>query len=610
MTPSEQRIYRTGEIEKEVIRFNNSLLKFKALSRKFAWYRLTVFFTSVLVFLLFFFFVSGLSALASAAIFIAGFGLLVMAHNKIDFAIKRFTIWIKHKNENIARIKVDWENIPFNIPNASDDTHNFESDLNISGKHSLMHLINLSLSNEGTQKLREWLTVPVPDIKTIENRQSLIKEIIPLKRFRAKLQLNSGLTYTKKSEINSALILKETCDLYKLKKVIYLLSGIIFINIILFLLFLFTGFPPYFAAGLLIQLAVYWFNSGKLESSFEKATAIEEILGKFSRILEFLEKYPYRKNSLLEKLCSPFLEKGSRPSHKFKQINRTILALSMSKNPFTELLFNTVFPWDFYHVYKLENYKKDIAEKLPLWLDIWFELEALISLTNLAYIYPDYTFPSVNETTKTVNNVFVIKEAGHPLIPHNQCIRNDFLFNNIGESVIITGSNMSGKSTFLKTIGINLALCYSGAPVCASSMETSLFRIFTCIKVGDSVTDGISYFYAEVKRLKLLLNELNKANNYPLLYLIDEIFRGTNNLERLSGSKAFIKALAGSKSIGLISTHDLELVKLENEIENIRNYHFREEIAADRMKFDYKIHKGPCPTTNALKIMQLEGLPV
>jgi DNA mismatch repair ATPase MutS len=141
-------------------------------------------------------------------------------------------------------------------------------------------------------------------------------------------------------------------------------------------------------------------------------------------------------------------------------------------------------------------------------------------------------------------------------------------------------------------------------------METGMFRMFTCIKVSDSVTDGISYFYAEVKRLKQLLNELNRQDDYPLFYMIDEIFRGTNNLERLTGSRSFIKALAGSHSIGLISTHDLELVKLENEIRRISNYHFREEVISDKMKFDYKIHSGPCPTTNALKIMKIEGLPV
>ncbi len=135
------------------------------------------------------------------------------------------------------------------------------------------------------------------------------------------------------------------------------------------------------------------------------------------------------------------------------------------------------------------------------------------------------------------------------------------------------------------------------------------FRLFTCIKVSDSVIDGISYFYAEVKRLKALLDEIEESE-YPVLFLIDEIFRGTNNIERLKGSSAFIKKLAQTNAIGAVATHDLELVKLSEEISRVRNYHFREEIKEGKMIFDYRLNNGPCPTTNALKIMKLEGLPV
>jgi DNA mismatch repair ATPase MutS len=133
--------------------------------------------------------------------------------------------------------------------------------------------------------------------------------------------------------------------------------------------------------------------------------------------------------------------------------------------------------------------------------------------------------------------------------------------------------------------------------------------LFTCIKVSDSVTDGISYFYAEVKRLKALLDEIEKSKP-PVMFLIDEIFRGTNNIERLKGSSAFIKKLAGTNAVGAIATHDLELVKLADKISSVKNYHFKEDIKDSKMIFDYRLNNGPCPTTNALKIMKLEGLPV
>ena len=169
---------------------------------------------------------------------------------------------------------------------------------------------------------------------------------------------------------------------------------------------------------------------------------------------------------------------------------------------------------------------------------------------------------------------------------------------------------MSGKSTLLKALGVNLALAYAGGVVDAQALTTLRFRLFTCIKVSDSVTDGISYFYAEVQRLKALLDALAAPTELPLFFAIDEIFRGTNNRERLIGSRAYIRALVGQRGIGLISTHDLELVKLEEEVAGVTNYHFRDEIVEGRMEFDYQLRLGPSPTTNALRIMALEGLPV
>jgi DNA mismatch repair ATPase MutS len=178
-----------------------------------------------------------------------------------------------------------------------------------------------------------------------------------------------------------------------------------------------------------------------------------------------------------------------------------------------------------------------------------------------------------------------------------------------GTVMLITGSNMAGKSTFLRTLGLNLCLAYAGAPVNARSLETVLFELYGCIKVSDSVTDGYSYFYAEVRRLRGLLRRLEAGSRYPIFFMIDEIFKGTNNRERLIGSTAYIHALAGKNCVGAISTHDLELVKLAETLPRIRNYHFREDVVNGRMSFAYKLRHGPCPTTNALKIMELEGLP-
>jgi DNA mismatch repair ATPase MutS len=189
-------------------------------------------------------------------------------------------------------------------------------------------------------------------------------------------------------------------------------------------------------------------------------------------------------------------------------------------------------------------------------------------------------------------------------------VTNDYEVDEVGQMTIITGSNMAGKSTFLRTVGVNLALAYAGGPVVAGSLHTSLFRLFASIRVADSLTDGFSFFYAEVRQLAQLLSELQADEARPLFFLIDEIFRGTNNRERLIGSRAYIRALAAGRGTGLIATHDLELIHLAEENGKIHNAHFRDDVVDGRMVFDYKLHPGPCPTTNALKIMRLAGLPV
>jgi DNA mismatch repair ATPase MutS len=264
-------------------------------------------------------------------------------------------------------------------------------------------------------------------------------------------------------------------------------------------------------------------------------------------------------------------------------------------------------PWDFFFTYRLEQLKKEVAELLPRWLDAWYELEALNSLANFAWLNPGYIFPELVATS----TLFEAQGLGHPLIKPEFKICNDFKLDKQRRNVILTGSNMAGKSTFLRTVGLNLCLAYAGAPVNAERLQVSLFRLFTCIKVSDSVQDGLSYFYAEVKRLKQLLSAAEIEDDLPIMFLIDEIFRGTNNRERHIGSHAYVRALSRRKNaLGLIATHDLELTKLADEIPGIANFHFREEVGEGKMLFDYQLHPGPCPTTNALKIMRIEGLPV
>jgi hypothetical protein len=383
------------------------------------------------------------------------------------------------------------------------------------------------------------------------------------------------------------------------------------VNIALFSLFAAGILPAYWAISALTYLAVMRWRSEDIGTSFAEATALENALKQVIGVFSHLERYSHTNKPNLERLSAPFRDKQNRPSAFLKRLSRIAAALSLrAGNPYLWAPLQLIVPWDFYFSYRLSRCKSAVSSLIPVWVDVWTELEALVSLANFAWLHPEYCIPEFRSSGDPGEAVFVAGKIGHPLIPCDRKVTNDFELGGHKRIAIITGSNMAGKSTFLRTLGINLVLAYAGGPVSAASLRASFFRVFACIKVSDSLADGLSYFYAEVKRLRALLDSVKNNVDDVHFALIDEIFRGTNNRERRIGSQQYIRALAEMTVIGSVATHDLELIKLEEEIRVVANYHFREEIADGKMVFDYKIHPGPCPTTNALRIMELEGLPV
>jgi len=299
------------------------------------------------------------------------------------------------------------------------------------------------------------------------------------------------------------------------------------------------------------------------------------------------------------------LADGKTPSSLTTHVARVLHGISIKAHPLVHLIFNAICPWDLFFTFRLKRFQHRIQAEMPVWLDRLAEVEAASSLATFAYLHPSYVWPQPGTRVGVMAGAL-----GHPLIPSRARITNDLDLSGLGTIHLITGSNMSGKSTFLRTIGINLCLAQAGAPVCATRFEWSWSRVGCCLRINDSLDAGLSFFYAEVKRLKALLAATEDNAAPPLLFLIDEIFKGTNNRERLSGSRAYIKALSKGNGFGLVSTHDLELTDLEKEISSLINAHFQETVADGALEFDYTLRPGPCPTTNALRIMELEGLPV
>ena len=338
---------------------------------------------------------------------------------------------------------------------------------------------------------------------------------------------------------------------------------------------------------------------GKLEGVFGRVLAIHHELEKLVALARRLERQSFHSFSHLKDLSAPLTSSPTRPSTALRTLARLCHGLSVKAHPLVHLVLNAIVPWDLVLTLRLTKVCDSLQPTLPIWLDRIATIDAAASLANFAYLNPTYQWP-VREPLAIDKHPPGIKakNLGHPLIPPDRRITNDLSILERGRILLVTGSNMSGKSTFLRTIGVNVCLAQAGAPVCAEEFRWSWLRLFCCIRVTDSLEEGLSYFYAEVKRLKVVLDAVKENGRQPVLFLIDEIYKGTNNRERLLGSEAFIQALRQGNGLGLVTTHDLELARLEGDGTGITNVHFQETVEEKELRFDYQLRPGPCPTTN------------
>ncbi|MBN2502767.1 MAG: hypothetical protein JXB38_18455 [Anaerolineales bacterium] len=605
---------RLRAFKHHVNQLNRALTKFEVYKRRFTWLRLFVFVLGLLAFLYPAQFGALWMTLMVGITWATLFGWVVYLNRKLERSSLRFQIARDWTLTQEARMQLDWARIPASTKFMVADDHPFALDLNITGEKSIFRLLDTTLSRNGSARLHRWLLETEPDLDEIAHHRDLIGELIPLRAFRSRLILNGKLVSGEDAtrwdgEALLAWLEDHSLNLLPIKLTLVFSGVLAVLNVILFVLSVLQIIPPYWilTLGMYFFLQITRFND--LKELFDQAYFLARTLEKFRAVLAFLERYSYAGSPNLAALCQPFWDAKDKPSKVLRRIMGIASAASLQRNQILWMIVNSVVPWDLFFLYLLESFKARIKLTLPDWLNRWYELEALNSLANFAYLNPSSIFPEIVKASQD-SPLLSVKEIGHPLIPDAERVCNDFSMRSSGEVVLITGSNMSGKSTFLRTLGVNLCLAYAGGTVLAAEFACAPLRLFTCIQVSDSINDGISYFYAEVKRLKALLDALDEGHDFKLFYLIDEIFRGTNNRERELGSRAYVRALLKKDGLGVISTHDLELTQLAAEFTDICNLHFREEVENERMIFDYKLRQGPSPTTNALKIMQIEGLPV
>ena len=535
---------------------------------------------------------------------------LMVLHERY-FNKRKNSITLKRINEDsIKRIHGEWNTFTDDGEEFIDDSHPYSQDLDIFGKSSLFQLINTATTYLGRLKLRDLLISPPKSKEEISNRQEAVTELAQKLDWRQKYMaegmaqgIAQGIAQSKMHDPEALFSWGNSIDqFYRKPLVIFAFRFTPVIMIIIAILSFLGILPNYFVliAALLIHFVFLKVNIRKRVGILEVTSKYIGNVKAYDKMLGVLEKEQYN---------SPYLEglkvrlKNDRGQTACEQIRQLVQIVDLISNRHSQLyvFFNVVFLLDYQFMFALEKWKEKSGSNLKNWLDIIGEFEALSSLAILKHDYPEWTMPELSEGLPS----FSAEEMAHPLLV-NSGIANDLKFELPENILLITGSNMSGKSTLLRTSGINLVLAYAGTVVCARMFRCSIMDIYTCMRVSDNLEKNISSFYAELLRIKMIVKAVEEGQT--IFFLLDEIFKGTNSIDRHTGAKALIKKLSKEKILGLISTHDLELGDLEKESDMIKNYHFQEYYENDEIYFDYKLRPGVSQTRNAEYLMKMAGI--
>jgi hypothetical protein len=547
-------------------------------------------------------------------IFLAGFLTTTWFHQRLKSRLHRLGLWVAIKKDLLARLQLDWPNMHVQTHHHPPH-HPYALDLDLAGPHSLLALLDTTFSSNGHTRLQSWVfqaNDPESDGLPWHIRQTLIRELTPLSRLRDRCLLATQLISPNPLDGTRILsLLEQPISIPNLSLLIMAASSLCALTIMLGFWTLLTAASNFWVLSLIIYVLLYFSLSGSIAPLFGRVLALHIELEKLVTVISTLERSNFSNQPTIRQQCKKLLTNDNRPISCLKQLGRICHGLSVKAHPLIHLGLNALVPWDLIYVGKLNRLIMKLQQTLPQWLETIGQFDAASALARFAYVNPDYQWPQL-ETTDDPQQSPGIKahEIGHPLITRSHRITNDLDLRGEGHMLLVTGSNMSGKSTYLRTVGINICLAQVGGPVCATTFSWSWLQLYCCIRVTDALDEGLSYFYAEVKRLKVILDAVHSITSRPVLFLIDEIYRGTNNRERLAGSEAFVQVLQKSRALGMISTHDLELTRLAGTNGHIRNAHFQESVEDGALHFDYQLRPGPCPTTNALRIMAQEGLPV
>ena len=479
--------------------------------------------------------------------------------------------------------------------------HNFANDLDIFGKNSLYEYLNRTYTYSGQKALADLLLSVKPSHQIIANQEA-VKELSAKLEWRQKINALAILSKDSKMVYHKLVDWSKNND-FKLSKLIVWISIVSPILMIVFLgLYFFADSIFFGRISFLLFIGNLFVLATQLKSitrQINKTDEIHQIISAYSLIIQAIEDEVFESKEL-KLLQQKLINENTTASIQIKKLSKLFSSMDSINNPVGAILFNGFTLFHIHVFNKLLLWKKDNAIQVQEWLLVLGQIEALNSLANFSYNNSEFVFPELNN-----NQNFSFTSLGHPLIASNKRISNDISFQN-QKLIVLSGSNMSGKSTFLRTVGINLLLSGIGAPVCASKATVCPIDIWVCMRLSDSLNDETSYFFAEVKRLKEIMNAVSSR---PCFILLDEILRGTNSEDKRNGTIGVIKKINDLGAIGIVATHDLEVCELENEFpKNIANYCFESEVIANQLHFDYLLRKGICKNKNATFLMQQQGI--
>lgn len=537
-------------------------------------------------------------------ILLAAFAALVAQQGKYE-RLRDYHLDLERINLNEINSLQNSTNLYDNGQKYNNEKHFYTSDLDIFGNASLYNLINRAATSAGNDKLAGWLSTPA-DKTTILVRQEAVQEIAANNDWKVNTQTKLLFAANEDADQMKRLFIYLSTPLHLsgekwlsiyIKVAPYLLFGMLlagaFLSPYFILIALLTALGNIF---ILLAKGSYILKAGAI------ADKISDVLAKYTVVFNAIESQQWQSQrcaQLHEKL------KVNQTSKNIAELSKLINKLSYSLIMIVGFILNVFFLWALKQIILIEKWKRNNHQNFEEAFDVIAEFEALISLAVPGINYPDWVYPEIAESE---GYTLTAKNIAHPLI-RGKRVDNDYNLQDAFKIDIITGSNMAGKSTFLRTIGINTVLALSGAPVCAAEMEVSVMTIVSYMRIKDSLNESTSTFKAELDRLQMLLTAVE--HEHRVFFLIDEMLRGTNSMDKYLGSKAVIEQLVAQKGVGMVATHDLQIARLEDKYPDyVRNYYFDIQVQNGEMLFDYKLKHGECKTFNASLLLKQIGINV